>query len=168
MGAVRSRRVPRRVAVLGLGLVAVMQLIFALTGSDRPASYVPIQLASAGASLAAAYGLARLDRGGGPWMTIGFAINLVTRILQIVLGLSKLALWINVALIAAFGLAMGYAATWANGRGRPGKLRVALVVLAIVHFIAMLDALSRLNAAIGLALGTAGFSMAAAFGETDT
>lgn len=140
-----------------------MQVWFAFTGADRPAAYVPVQVLSAAGTVAGALGLARLDRGGAPWIATGMGLNVVGRLLQVVLELTRLPLWLNVALALGFGFAMVVAIAWALGRPRTSRLQLAFALLALVHFLSMLWALSRLSAAFGLALGAAGFAMAAGF-----
>lgn len=152
----------------GLGLVVAMQMWFALTAVGRPPAYLPVQAFSALGTLAAAWGLARLERGGAAWIAAGLGVNVLGRLLQLALQLTRLPIWLNVAFALAFGFAMLVAIAWATGRPRLPRLRLAFALLAFVHFLAMLHALARLEAAIGLALGTAGFAMTAAFVDEAT
>lgn len=155
----------RRVAVAGLALVGVMQLYFVLMGRDRPAAYGPVQGLSALATFGAAYGLSRLDRGGAPWLAIGLGVNALTRVLQVVLDLTRLPPSLNFLVAGAYLLAAIVAGMDAGKPHRHGRVRTALWALTAAHFVFFLAALSVLTAAFGLAMEVAGFALAAAFLE---
>lgn len=155
----------RRIAVAGLALVGVMQVYFVLTGRDRPVAYGPVQGLSALATFGAAYGLSRLDAGGAPWLAIGFGVNALTRVLQVVLDLTRLPPSLNFVVAAAYVLAAVVAGMDAGKPHRHGRVRAAIGVLAAAHFIFMLAALSVLSASFGLAMEVAGLALASAFLE---
>lgn len=141
----------RKLAALGFVLVALMQLIFLLTGNDRPFPYKEVQVISIAGTLAIAWGAWKEHDMA---MAGGFAANLFTRILQPLLGLTRLPLWSTAI------LAVGW--TWAlaeSARGRNPKIGVW--ILGIAHFLSMLTAFSRFWAALGLALGAVGLFLAA-------
>lgn len=137
--------------MLGFGLVALMQALFWATGADRAPPYREVQLVSLAATLALLAGLAL---GRDAMVAAGFAVNLLTRILQPVLGVTRLPLWITA--ILALGWALALVATM---RGRAAGAGVW--VLGAGHALALLLAWGRFDAAIALALGAAGLFLAA-------
>lgn len=153
----------RQAVVAGLGLVALMQLVFLLTAGDRPTPYAEVQALSLVATLAAAYGASRLgERPGMTIMAAGLGVNALMRVVQFVFGLSRLPMLVGLAFLAGFALASFLCATWSSApEAQARRLRFAFWLLALAHFVAMLVALSRFNAALGLALGAAGFALAA-------
>lgn len=153
----------RLLAAAGLALTATMQVIFAATAGDRPFPYLEIQILAVLASLAAAWGLWRqATPAGRTWLAVGLGVNALMRFAQIAMGLSRLPLLINLALLAGYVLAAIAAAQWARGSAlAPGRLTVALWLLAGAYFLSLLFAISRMTAAIALALGTAGMALAA-------
>lgn len=141
----------RRLATVGLVLVALMQGYFFVTGSDRPFPYREVQLVSVVATLAMAFSASR-----GPMLAfaVGAGVNFVTRVLQPILGLTRLALWANVLLALGWGVACAQAA-----RGRSPAL--GLWILAIGHALSMLTAFGRMGSAVALGVGAIGLFLAA-------
>lgn len=141
----------RNLAVLGIALVAIMQLVFALTSGDRPFPYREVQVVSIVGTLVLAWGVARGRTGA---MVAGAAVDLVTRVLQPLLGLTRLPLWLNLL----FSLGWAWMVLDA-GRGRAP--RAGLWVLGLGHALAMLTAGARMTAFLALGLGAIGFFLAA-------
>lgn len=155
----------RTLAVGGLALTALMQVVFLATGSDRPFPYREIQGLAIAGSLAAAFGVSRLDAASGrAWLAIGMGVNALMRLAQIAMGLSRLPLVLNLALLAGYAAATAIAILWNVGSApsaQPPRMRLAMWLLAGAYFLSLLTALSRLAASFGLALGAAGFALAA-------
>lgn len=141
----------RKLAAIGFALMAAMQLIFLLTGADRSFPYREVQLVSLAGTLLLVWGAARHNDVA---LAVGFGVNLFTRILQPILGITRLSLWLNVVLSVAW--------TWAFAdalRGRAPK--AGLWILGFAHFVAALTAISRLASFLALCLGAIGCFLAA-------
>lgn len=141
----------RRLATVGLVLVALMQAFFFLSGSDRPFPYRELQIVSVAATLAMAYAIAR---GTTFPFAVGAGVNLVTRALQPVLGLTRLPFWANALLMLGWAWALAESA-----RGRTP--RAALWILALAHFVSALTASGRFSSLAALMLGAIGLLLAA-------
>ena len=142
----------RSLAVFGLLLVAAMQLIFLATGGDRPAPYREIQALSIAATATIAWGA---WRGHHLAMAAGSALDLLARLLQPLLGLTRLPLWANALLALGWALACLQSA-------RRRDPAAGLWILGAAHFLAATISLSRLTAAAALTIGAAGCFLAAA------
>lgn len=141
----------RKLATLGLALVALMQVSFLLTGFGRRFPYQEVQVLSIVGTLVAAYGLAT---GRNVALAVGLGINLVTRVLQPILGVTRLPLW------ATAILALGWA--WGAAQAARGRSPAAgFWVLGVGHALAMLLTFSRLASSVALGLGAVGFFLAA-------
>lgn len=141
----------RGLAVFGLILVALMQIVFFVTGGDRAFPYREVQAVSFIATLAMVWGTMR---GVPTALAVGAGVNLVMRVLQPVLGLTRLPLWTNAL------LALGWAWILADAaRGRAPK--AGLYVLGAAHFVSALVAESRLSAFLALCMGAIGLLLAA-------
>lgn len=157
------RRFVRSLAALGLALTALMQVVFFLTAGDRPFPYAEIQILAVLASAAAAFGAWRGEAGVG-WLAAGLGVNALARFAQIAMGLSRLPLTLNLALLAGYTGGALFAALWARRPAEPAhaaRTRAALWLLAAAYFLSTLTALSRLTAAFALAVGAAGMALAA-------
>ncbi|HET6404414.1 MAG TPA: hypothetical protein VFH78_07195 [Candidatus Thermoplasmatota archaeon] len=141
----------RALATTGFVLLALMQLIFLATGSDRPFPYSEVQVLSLMGTLALVWGA---WSGTSLALAVGFGVNLVTRVLQPVLGVTRLPAWATALLVV--GWAWAFLATL---RGRDP--RGGVWVLAAAHFLAALVSFGRLTAAIALCLGAIGLFLAA-------
>lgn len=141
----------RKLAAIGFALVALMQLIFFLTGGDRPFPYKPVQLLSVAGTLAIVWGA---WRGDDTAMAVGFGVNLLTRVLQPVLGLTRLPVWSTAI------LAVGW--TWALANAARGRsARAGVWVLGAGHFLASFTAIGRTTAFLALGIGAVGLFLAA-------
>lgn len=145
----------RWLAATGLVLTALMQGIFLLTGTARGPLYLALQGVGLVGSLAAAWGLLRGPRA---LVAAGLGANAVTRALHVVLGLTRLPLWLNALLFVGYlGGALG------AGLSRPRLLRLGLWLAFIGYAVSAMSALSggRLEALVALTLGAVGMSLAA-------
>lgn len=151
-GSGLRRATMRKLAALGFGLVALMQAVFLAAGSDRPFPYREVQVVSLLGTLALVWGA---WRGHDLSLAVGFGVNLFTRVLQPILGLTRLPLWATAILVVGW--------TWAFAESLRGRNpKVGLWILGIGHFLAMLTLFARLTATLALGLGAIGLFLAAA------
>lgn len=141
----------RVLAAFGFVLVALMQLVFLVTAGDRPFPYREVQVVSLLGTVALVW---------GAWsardvlLTAGLAVNLFTRVLQPILGVTRLPVWITAILVVGW--------IWALARSARGRSpKAGLWLLGLGHFVAALTAFSRLTALLALSLGAVGFFLAA-------
>lgn len=147
-----GRPTMRKLAALGFGLLGLMQAVFLLTGSDRPFPYREVQVVSLFGTLALVWGAWREHDVS---LAVGFGVNLFTRVLQPILGVTRLPMWATAILVVGW--------TWAFAESLRGRNpKVGLWILGIGHFLAMLTAFGRLTATFALALGSIGLFLAAA------
>lgn len=141
----------RRLAATGFVLVAIAQVMFLIMGGDRPAPYREVQAVSILATLAIVAGLGTQR---APLIVGGLAANALMRLLQPILGLTRLPITLNLLLLVGWILA-------AERVFRGRDPRAGLWILAIAHAISMLFAIGRLGAAVALALAGIGLFLAA-------
>lgn len=141
----------RRLAALGFSLVALMQLIFLVTGGDRAFPYQEVQALSLAGTIAIVWGA---WSGHDTALAGGFAVNLFTRVLQPLLGVTRLPLWSTAILVLGWTWALAQAA-----RGRDPRMGVW--ILGVAHFLAALTSFARLTSTIALCLGAVGLFLAA-------
>ena len=141
----------RRLAGIGFTLVALMQLIFLLTGGDRAFPYQEVQALSLAGTIALVWGAWRQHDMA---LAGGFAVNLFTRVLQPLLGVTRLPLWSTAILVLGWTWALAQAA-----RGRDA--RIGVWILGLAHFLAALTTFARLTSTIALGLGAVGLFLAA-------
>lgn len=132
-------------------LVAAMQVYFFLTGFDRPFPYQEVQVVSFLASIACVWGAWSEHRLA---FALGLGVNLVARLLQPILGVTRLPLWSSAILTAGWAIACVQAA-----RGRDASAGAWL--LALGHVLAMLTATERLGSMMALGVGAIGLFLAA-------
>lgn len=131
--------------------MALMQGIFWWHGAGRDFPYREVQAFAVGASVLAIFGVV----GGRPVLFAwGLGLNAFLRLLQPVLGITRLPLWLNVLMIVGWLVACVRVA-------RREDAQVGLWVLGAAHVFAMLWVLSALVPAVALLLGAVGFLVAA-------
>lgn len=141
----------RKLAAIGFVFVALMQLVFLVTAGDRPFPYREVQVVSLVGTLVLVWG-AWTGRDVG--LAVGFGVNLFTRVLQPILGITRLPLWTTAI------LAIGWA--WATVQAARGRSpAVGFWILGVGYALAMLTVFSRFGAAMALGLSAVGFFLAA-------
>jgi hypothetical protein len=142
---------PRDLARFGFGLLAAANVVFFLAGFARGPVYLTLQLASVGLSMLAW----RLDPGPLAGALGGLA---AVRLLTVALDLSKLPLWLNVALFAC-----AVAGAMAAGARRWALLRASAWAMATGYFVAMGASVAggNLGSTFGLLLATFAWSFVA-------
>lgn len=141
----------RRLAAFGFLLVTAMQVIFFATGGDRPFPYREVQALSILGTLAMAWGALR---GEMLPLALGAGVNLLARVLQPLLGLTRLPLWANAL------LSLGWAWMLLDA-SRGSAARAGAWLLGAAHFLAALTATARLLSVFALCLGAVGLLLAA-------
>lgn len=162
----------REMIVTGLALVVGMHAIFLATGAERGPVYLALQALGLAGAVAALAAVAWAPARGPLALGAGLATLALVRVLHIVLELSRLPLWLNWGLAAAYAAGAGYALAWALApdladAGARG-VRGAAWALGFLHFAASVVALSggRLAGIVALAAGSVGFFLLAPNLET--
>ena len=136
---------------MGFALVALMQLLFLVNSGDRAFPYKEVQVLSLAGTIAIVWGIAT---GRDVALIVGLAVNLFTRVLQPLLGVTRLPLWATAILILGW--------TWALASTLRGRdARIGIWILGIGHFLSMLTAFARTASVIALGIGAMGLFLAA-------
>lgn len=156
--------VERRLAAFGMGLVALMQLVFVVTGGDRGATYVGINAVAFAATAFMAWGLAQ-PRSAGLLAGIGggFALLALVRVVNVVLDLTRIAFPISMLMFAGWALTAVAFVLWAADARRPrdALARAGLYLTGAAYFLAAMTSLSRLTPLLAITAGTVGLLIAA-------
>jgi hypothetical protein len=164
--APRGAEAVRQLAVIGFGTVALAQIVFVVTGGDRGPTYVAVNALSLAAILSCAFVARRLPARravvgvGAALLAMG-----VLRILNVVLGTTRVALWISFGMAAGWILAGASALVWAADETTPrdALVRAGLYVVGFGYFASLAGAVSqgRVSAILGILLACIGLLVAA-------
>lgn len=156
---------PRRIAAAGLGLVALMQTVFVVTGGSRGPLYVAVNALGIALAATAVAGAWRFPAAMGlRLLGIAFAGQAVLRLLNVVLELTRLPFWESAIMLTGWAIAGASALAWSFEPARPrAGLRAGLYVVGAAYFAALLTTLGSgyLPAIFALLVGTIGVLLAA-------